>query len=313
MKDCKYCLYLPPLGLLSSLKSLLIKGLDGIVSIGAEFYGSNSSSFKSLERLKFYDMKEWEEWECKTTSFPRLRCLFMVQCPKLKGLSEQLLHLEKLYIESCPNLIISEHIEGTSALELLRTRSCPLVNIPMTHYDFIEEMRIFSGCDSLTIFQLNFFPVLRVLCLSGCQNLQRILQEHAHNHLKKMTIRECPQFESFPDEGLSVTFPSLTELEITGCPKVEKFPDGGLPSKVKHMYLSSIKLIVSLRENLDVNTCLQSLTIENLEVESFPDEVLLPPSLTSLAINNFPNFIFPFTKFVNLNLFIFLLLNFYSL
>ena len=56
----------------------------GIVSIGAEFYGNNSSSFMSLETLIFYKMKEWE---CKTTSFPRLQHLSMVECPKLKGLS----------------------------------------------------------------------------------------------------------------------------------------------------------------------------------------------------------------------------------
>ncbi|WVZ15924.1 hypothetical protein V8G54_013490 [Vigna mungo] len=268
LKDCKYCLYLPPLGLLSSLKTLEIRGLDGIVSIGAEFYGRKSSSFKSLERLEFENMKEWEEWECKTTSFPRLRDLYMIQCTKLKGLSEQLVHLGWLYIESCPNLIIKEHSKNTSAL---------------------KYMTIIRGCDSLTIFQLNFFPMLRYLVLKGCQNLQRISQEHAYNHIEMMSICECPQFESFPGEGLSAAFPSLTELEITGCPKVEKFPDGGLPSKVKDMSLSSLKLIASLRQILDVNTCLQSLDISYLDVECFPDEVLLPPSLTSLRIMDCPN------------------------
>ncbi|KOM56826.1 hypothetical protein LR48_Vigan10g271800 [Vigna angularis] len=289
LEDCKYCLCLPPLGLLSSLKTLKIRGFDGIVSIGAEFYGSSSSSFKSLEILKFYNMKEWEEWECKTTSFPRLQHLVIVRCPKLKGLSEQLLHLKELFIESCPNLIVSEHSEDTSALDLLRTRSCPLVNIPMTRYDFIEQITIDKSCNSLTIFQLNFFPILRLLRLEGCQNLQRISQEHPHNHLKKMSVCACPQFESFPSEGLSAAFPFLTELEIIWCRKVEKFPDGGLPSNVKHMSLSSIKLIASLRETLDVNTCLESLSMKYLDVESFPDEVLLPPSLTSLTISNCRN------------------------
>ncbi|XP_014491132.1 putative disease resistance protein At3g14460 [Vigna radiata var. radiata] len=307
LKDCKYCLCLPPLGLLSSLETIEIRGFDGIVSIGAEFYGSNSSSFKSLEILKFYNMKEWEEWECKTTSFPRLQRLFVVQCPKLKGLSEQLLHLKELYIESCDNLIISEHSVDASALECLKTASSPLVNIPMTHYDFIEKMTIDDGCDSLTIFQLNFFPMLRLLHLEGCQNLQRISQEHAHYNLKKMTMWKCPQFESFPSGGLSapwlqiisirevrnlkllpklmqILLPSLTELRIINCPKVEKFADGGLSSKIKDMSLSSLKLIASLRETLDVNTCLKKLSIEYLDVESFPDEVLLPPSLTSLTI-----------------------------
>ncbi|XP_027923030.1 putative disease resistance RPP13-like protein 1 [Vigna unguiculata] len=53
LEDCKYCLCLPPLGLLSSLKTLKIIGLDGIVSIGDEFYGNSSSSFTSLESLEF--------------------------------------------------------------------------------------------------------------------------------------------------------------------------------------------------------------------------------------------------------------------
>ena len=58
------------------------------MSIGAEFYGTNCS-FTFLEMLEFYNMKEWE---CKTTSFPCLQHLSLDQCPKLKGLSEQLLH-----------------------------------------------------------------------------------------------------------------------------------------------------------------------------------------------------------------------------
>ncbi|XVF83654.1 hypothetical protein PTKIN_Ptkin16aG0507400 [Pterospermum kingtungense] len=35
---CKYCLLLPPLGQLSSLKSLSIKGFAGVVAVGDEFY-----------------------------------------------------------------------------------------------------------------------------------------------------------------------------------------------------------------------------------------------------------------------------------
>ena len=60
LEDCKYCLSLPPLRLLSSLKSLIITRFDGIVSIGDEFYGS-SSSFLSLETLELKNLKEWEE------------------------------------------------------------------------------------------------------------------------------------------------------------------------------------------------------------------------------------------------------------
>jgi len=158
LEDCKYCLCLPSFGVLSSLKTLEITGFDGIVSIGAEFCGSSSSSFLSLERLEFENMKEWEEWECKTTSFPRLQHLSIYECPKLKGLS-----------------------------------------IPK-----------------------------------------------------------------------QIMLPSLTELHIVECPRVEMFPDGGLPSNVKHVSLSSLKLIASLRET---DTCLESLSIRKVDVECFPDEI----------------------------------------
>ena len=260
LEDCKYCLCLPPLGILSSLKTLEITGFDGIVSVGDEFYGSNSS-FASLEWLEFSNMKEWEEWECKTTSFPRLRQLHVFKCPKLKGTD-----LKKVVVSD--ELTISGNSMDTSPLETLHTD---------------------GGSDSLTIFRLDFFPKLRSLQLKDCQDLRRISQEYAHNHLMNLRIEVCPEFKSFLfPKPMQILFPSLTELHIT-CPEVVLFPDGGLPLNMKEMSLSCLKLIASLRENLDPNTCLQSLTIQHLDVLCFPDEVLLPRSLTSLQIYDCPN------------------------
>ncbi|XP_027923032.1 putative disease resistance protein RGA4 [Vigna unguiculata] len=245
LENCKYCLCLPPLGLLSSLKTLKIRGFHGIVSIGAEFCGSNSTSFTSLESLEIDNLKEWEEWECKTT-FPCLRYLFINRCPKLKGTSEQLLNLKELFVS-----------------------------------------------------------------LRGSRNLRGISNEHTHNHLKEMKIDECPQFESFPSEGLSapqlwkieikgarnlkllpkrmqILLPSLTELRITDCPQVEMFEEGSLPSNLKEVSLSCFRLIASLREALGADTCLETLSIEEVDVQCFPDEGLLPPSLTSLEIYDCP-------------------------
>ena len=314
LEDCKYCLCLPPFGLLSSLKTLVIRGFDGIVSIGDEFCGSNSSSFSSLEILVFYNMEEWEEWECKTTSFPRLQHLSIDKCRKLKGLPENFLHLKKLNIHYCDKLVISLNSMVTSSLQLLSIDSCPLVNIPLTHCDFLEEVTIDNGCDSLTTFQLKFFPKLRLLHLKECQNLRRISQEHAHDHLKEISIYDCPLFESFPDEGLSapwllkiaireaknlkllpkrmqILLPSLVELRIIDCPLLEMFPDGGgLPSNVKHVYLFRCsKLIASMRGTWDANTCLERFWVNMVDVECFPDEGLVPHSVTCLRISECPN------------------------
>ncbi|XVF83111.1 hypothetical protein PTKIN_Ptkin16aG0106700 [Pterospermum kingtungense] len=74
---CKYCLFLPPLGQLSSLESFSIKGFAGVVAVGDEFYGQcdgSSKPFGSPEILRFEDMAEWEEWFCwRDEAFSRLQ------------------------------------------------------------------------------------------------------------------------------------------------------------------------------------------------------------------------------------------------
>ncbi|KAK8469879.1 hypothetical protein PHAVU_004G009221 [Phaseolus vulgaris] len=193
-------------------------------------------------------MKEWEEWECKTTSFPRLERLDVFKCPKLKG--TKVVVSDELRISG--NSMDTSHTDGGS-------------------------------------FRLHFFPKLHELKLMDCQNLRRISQEYAHNHLTAKTDA-CAQFKSFMfPKPMQILFPSLITLSIVKCPEVELFPDGGLPLNIKEMSLSCFKLIASLRDNLDPNTSLQTLFIQDLEVECFPDEVLLPRSLISLYIYNCSN------------------------
>ncbi|KAG4977415.1 hypothetical protein JHK86_036889 [Glycine max] len=321
LKNCKYCLCLPRLGLLPFLKELSIGGLDGIVSINADFFGSSSSSFASLESLEFYDMKEWEEWECKgvTGAFPRLQRLSMECCPKLKGhLPEQLCHLNDLKISGCEQLVpsalsapdihqltlgdcgklqidhpttlkeltITGHNMEAALLEQIgRNYSCSNKNIPMhSCYDFLVWLRINGGCDSLTTIHLDIFPKLKELHFGKCPNLQRISQGQAHNHLQRLSMRECPQLESLP-EGMHVLLPSLDHLGIGDCPKVEMFPEGGLPSNLKDMGLyGSSKFISLLKSALGGNQSLFILGIGGLDVECLPEEGVLPQSLVILRI-----------------------------
>ena len=313
LEDCKYCLCLPPLGLLSSLKTLEIIGFDGIVSIGDEFYGNSSSSFTSLESLKFSKMKELEECEHKTAAFPRLKTLDVYQCPKLKGLPDQLVNVKSLYIRKASCLERCEHTVSHNSLEALTFFVFPIMNISMSRsFDLLEQIRIFDSCDSLTTFPLDFFPNLKDLSLFSCRNLQMISQDHTHTSLEMLSICSCSRFDSFPSEGLSapqlwiididgaenlkllpkrirILLPSLYVLKIINCPKVEMFPDGGLPPYVEQVSLSSFKLIASLKETLGTNTFMKRLCIENIDVEFFPDEVLLPHSITYLEICRCPN------------------------
>ncbi|KOM49456.1 hypothetical protein LR48_Vigan08g028300 [Vigna angularis] len=224
LNNCKHCLWLPSLGLLTFLKELTIDGLDWMGRIDADFYANSSSAFVSLETLTFKDMKEWEEWQCMTGAFPSLQSLSLTNCPKLKGqLPDKLCRLKKLTIKECGQLgasipmgveieyvnmrpssfdmTVPPHISNT--LEYLVIDSCPGMNIPINHwYHSLVELNIRNGCDSLTTFPLDLFPKLGNLNLVECCNLQMISQGHPHNHLKYLKIEQCSKFESFPNEGL---------------------------------------------------------------------------------------------------------------
>jgi len=322
LERCKYCLWLPSLGLLTSLKYLKIKGLDEIVRIDSDFYGNTSSAFPYLETLSFIDMKEWEEWQCMTGAFPNLESLSVRNCPKLRRhLPEHLPHLKYLCIVKCEQIVDwiprAVEIEGLNmesySFEYLIIYSCPGMNIHINHcFHFLKELRISQCCDSLTTFPLDLFPKLSILELDECRNLQMISQGHPHSHLKNLKIKKCSEFESFPNEGLfapqlealsikgmeklkslpkcmSALLPSLNKLCIHDCPGVE-FSDECLPSNLSHMkLLNCSKLVASLKGALGVNPSLEILRISDIDVESFPDEGLLPLSLTELEIDDCPN------------------------
>eukprot|EP00256_Glycine_max_P066894 XP_025981489.1 putative disease resistance RPP13-like protein 1 isoform X2 [Glycine max] len=320
LHNCQSCERLPSLGLLPFLENLEISSLDGIVSIGADFHGNSTSSFPSLETLKFYSMEAWEKWECEAVigAFPCLQYLSISKCPKLKGdLPEQLLPLKKLQISECKQLEASAPRALELKLELeqqdfgkLQLDWATLKKLSMGGHgmkasllvksDTLEELKIYccpkegmfcdcemrdDGCDSQKTFPLDFFPALRTLELNGLRNLQMITQDQTHNHLEFLTIRRCPQLESLPGST------SLKGLTICDCPRVESFPEGGLPSNLKQMYLSycSWGLMASLKGALGDNPSLETLSITELDAESFPDEGLLPLSLTCLTISDFPN------------------------
>jgi len=334
---CKYCQRLPSLGLLTFLKHLTIRGLDWIGRIDADFYGNSSSAFASLETLTFDDMKEWEEWQCMTGAFPSLQRLFVKNCPKLKGhLPEHLFHLKELTIDDCQQLVASipkaveikgvnmkpssfdmiGHLVSHTRLQTLSIYRCRGMNIPINHcYHLLVKLDIIQSCDSLTNFPLDLFSNLCDLGLNRCHNLQMISQRHPHGHLKSLTITECSEFESFPNEGLfapkletfwiekleklksmpkrmSALLPSLDDLSIHNCAEVD-WSDGCLPSNLKEMHLLNCsKLVASLKKEVwGTNPSIEFLSIQEEDVESFPDdgEGLLPVSLTTLNIKDCPN------------------------
>ncbi|XP_058222879.1 putative disease resistance protein At3g14460 [Rhododendron vialii] len=88
--------------------------------------------------------------------------------------------------------------------------------------------------------------------------------------------------------------PSLHSLILYGCPEIESFSEGGLPSKLDYLSIGNCEKLVGGRRDWGLQA-LPSLTCFSLKgesedvLESFPEEGLLPPTLTYLCFRHLVN------------------------
>ncbi|KAF7840395.1 putative disease resistance RPP13-like protein 1 [Senna tora] len=318
--NCVNCYLLPPLGQLPSLKRLEIEGFHALVKVGPEFYKNDVSSsaptFPSLELLEFRNMLSWQEWWCSynANAFPQLRYLTLQGCPRLTDkLPNHLPYLETLRIDGCEQLTASPvlraraiYISGCRKMEFLRQLHC----------EHVKSMIIINSCDSLTCLQLDNFLNLEQVIINGCENLKSVLSSKIPLlHLKRIKLIDCPNLTSFPIEGLSA--PNIIHLEFVGCynlksllnnmmrlpklqyislrdsPGIQWVPVGGLPPNlisldINHSTFSGICCSMEW-QSLHSLTSLSINGRYDRSLQLFPEECLLPPSLTVLSICNYSN------------------------
>ncbi|RHN66334.1 putative P-loop containing nucleoside triphosphate hydrolase, leucine-rich repeat domain, L [Medicago truncatula] len=223
ISNCENCVTLPSLGQLPSLKDIEIRGMEMLETIGPEFYyakieeGSNSSfqPFPSLERIKFDNMLNWNEWipfEGIKFAFPRLKAIELRNCPELRGhLPTNLPSIEEIVISGCSHLL-----ETPSTLHWLSS---------------IKEMNI-NGLESESS-QLS------------------LLESDSPCMMQEVVIRECVKLLAVPKLILRST--CLTHLELDSLSSLTAFPSSGLPTSLQSLeirysviHLYPFHLMVSL-------------------------------------------------------------------
>ncbi|KAM6547120.1 hypothetical protein CsatB_027856 [Cannabis sativa] len=307
--NCQHCSKLPPLGQLASLKSLHISGFDSVVTVGDEFYGNNHGQkpFSSLETLTFKNMSSWEQWRSMqtedATTYGKLKTLEIFYCPKLVGdlprffpsLTKLDIHVDKKFALStlslpCVKEIKIGGLENTESLwEALKYQES--MSDPTSFYHPLESLHLTRCGESFKSFHLDLFPNLKNLAINNCNYFEALSMSDEQcqelTSLSSLSIWCCPSFVSFPKGGLIA--PKLTFLNISQCEKMMWLPD---KMSLISLYVLSIhyKPLVSVMNwNLQTLSHITHVQIDGTgeEVESFPEEGLLPATITSLCISTF--------------------------
>lgn len=268
----------------SSLESLRIKRCDSLT------YIDRIQLPPSLKRLIVSDC-----CNLRTLMAEQDSCSSSRGCTSLTSFSsenELPAMLEHLGVMACSNLaFLLRNGNLPRALKCLHVSRC-------SKLESLAERLDNTSLEEITISELENLKSLP----AGLHNL---------HHLQKIWISECPNLESFPEEGLPSTkltelticdcknlkalpncmhnLTSLLHLDITGCPSVVSFPEDGFPTNLQSLEVFNLKISKPLLEwGFNRFTSLRHFTIWG----GCPDLVSPPPfpaSLTELWISCMPD------------------------
>ncbi|XP_057741913.1 putative disease resistance protein At3g14460 [Arachis stenosperma] len=207
----------------------------------------------------------------------------------------QLNCLQSLSISICSSSISFPGACLPSALQNLDIHGCPYLEFPMPpqqqRHESLQSLSISFSCCSLVSLPLASFPNLTKITISSCKNMRSIEASDpiatSTSSLRSLHIDNCPSFESF-----QMVAPHLEYLFLRDCPEIQSFFEGGLPPNLRDLEIQSCKKLVTYLASMGLGDhCLTHLDINHPydNINSFPKDVCLPPSLERLCLRSFPS------------------------
>lgn len=202
LRDCNRWEVLPPLGDLPLLKTVEIRRMQGLRTLGQKFFGR--AGFPSLERLLLERLPELE-WCCVDNDqvFQNLRHLSVAGCPKLREYPTYPWTLEHIAILDEERIQVKTFIPSARVSRTF----CILVSsffhvLRAHHLEFVEDMEIY---------------VNHVVCMSRevLENLKSLQNLKIYGIHRANT---CSVIAKLWDENGSAVFPSsLRSLQLVQC------------------------------------------------------------------------------------------------
>ncbi|KAL4600676.1 hypothetical protein ACB092_11G215400 [Castanea dentata] len=330
LANCKYCSSLPSLGHLPVLKKLYIQGFHFVLRVDREFYGDGEYEdeggvFSTLKELCIIECPKLSGG--LLSQLPSLIKLEIAKCqqlvasvpraPTLNTLQYtlQLSDCDKVVLKELPPKLDDLKIRGVPRSGVLTTfKSLEIegaFQITTGHcYPSLESLEIRDDSDSLWSFPLDAYPKLKYLRVRESKTLESLFaSEESYRDVSSLSylmIWCSPNFVSFFSGGICA--PNLTTMTIKNCNKLKLLPEN-MRTILPSLELLAVGECPELESNTFVWDCdklfsrrmewglqdLHSLTeicisSKCKEVESFPEEAWLPPTLTYINIGSFQFF-----------------------
>ncbi|XP_027192058.2 disease resistance protein L6-like [Cicer arietinum] len=199
--------------------------------------------------------------------------------------------LKSLFITNCRNLDFPKQKQQHESLQSLSIdRSCDsLTTLPLETFPNLSTLNI-NRCENLEcVYASKTLQNLNEFVIYNCPKFVSFPREGlSAPKLTLLFVKKCVNLKSLPCHA-NTLLPNLESVTIRDCPEMETFCEGGMPPSLRSLEIVKCEKLM-MSPSLSLMDMLTDLTIDNVcdGVESFPNKdcALLPPSLTSLTLRN---------------------------